>query len=100
MLNAILDGIIPVVIGTAVLYVFPCYIHRRIESGRLSEEEGESILRKIPPAVGYLFIIMGIAAMFASMWQEGYFGYSKLLALIPGTVSVCLFIFWLRHRRG
>jgi hypothetical protein len=67
MLNAILDGIVPVVVGMAVLFFFPRYLHRKIESGRLSQEEGESFLRRIPSTSGYLLVMVGIAAMFASM---------------------------------
>jgi len=34
------------------------------------------------------------------MWQEGFFGYSKLLALIPAAISIALFVLWLRHRKS
>ena len=88
MLSAILDGIIPVLIGAALLHLWPRLIHRKIESGKLSEEEGESILRRIPREVGYMLIIVGIGAMFMELWNQGFFGYSKLLALIPAAFSI------------
>jgi len=39
MLNAILDGIIPVLIGAALLFFLPRFVHRKIESGKVSEVE-------------------------------------------------------------
>ena len=100
MLIAFLDGIIPVLIGATILYVWPRIIRRKIETGKLSKDEGESTLGRIPRQSGYILIIAGIAAMFAELWQKGFFGYSKLLALVPATVSVGLFLFWWRHRRS
>jgi hypothetical protein len=100
MLIAILGGIIPVLIGATLLYIWPRIIHRTIESGKLSEEEGESILGRIPPRSGYTLIIVGVAAMFMELWQKGFFGYSKLLALLPATISIAFFVLWLRHRNS
>ncbi len=86
MLIAILGGIIPVLVGATLLYIWPRIIHRKIESGKLSEEEGESILGRIPPRSGYTLIIVGVAAMFMELWQKGFFGeiaakhYSMLLS--------------------
>ena len=39
MLNAILDGIIPVLLGAALLFFLPRFVHRKIESGKVSEVE-------------------------------------------------------------
>jgi len=45
-------------------------------------------------------MILAIGLMFAELWKAGFFGYSRLLALVPATFSVGLFLFWLRRRRS
>jgi hypothetical protein len=100
MLIAILGGIIPVLMGATLLHIWPRIIHRKIESGKLSDEEGESILGRTPRRSGYTLIIVGVAAMFIELWDKGFFGYSKLLALLPATISIAFFVLWLRHRNS
>jgi nicotinamide riboside transporter PnuC len=84
--------------GVWLLYAWPRAVRRQIERKEISEEDGKARLRKLPPKHGYLLMIMGLGLTFADLWQKGFFGYSKLLALVPGAISVGLFIFWLRHR--
>jgi hypothetical protein len=97
--EAITDVIL-LLIGVWLLWLWPRSVHRKIERGELSEEAGETALRKIPPKQGYLIMIVAIGLMFMKLWQVGFFGYSKLLALVPATFSVGLFILWLRHRNN
>ena len=95
----LITSLILIVIGVWLLWFWPRSIRRKIDSGDISEEAGENALRKIQPGQGYIIIIIAIVLMFMKLWKAGFFGYSKLLALIPATLSVGLFILWLRHRR-
>ena len=89
-----------VLLGSGGLLLFgPRNVHRKIERGEMSEEEGETALRN-QPKVAYLAMTMAIALVFVELCDKGLFGYSKLLALVPATISVGVVVFWLRHRRS
>ena len=53
----------------------------------------------VQPVTGYLLTIVGIGLMFIGLWEAGLFGDSKLLAIIPGAISIALLVAWLLKRR-
>ena len=98
--DALITGLILFSIGACLLWFLPKYVRRKVHRNRMSEEQAEDVLRKMNPKQGYIFMLLAVAVTFMELWQTGLFGYSKLLALIPATVSVVLFVGWLRHRKN
>ena len=98
--DAIFTGLILFSIGAYLLWLWPRRIRRKVRQNRLSEEEAESVLSKIPPRQGYLFVVIAFGVTFMELWRAGTFGYSRMFAIVPGAISVGLFIFWLRHRKN
>ena len=97
--EAITDVIL-LLVGVWLLWMWSRSVRRKIERRDISQEVGETALRRIPPEQGYLIMILAIGLMFAELWKAGFFGYSRLLALVPATFSVGLFLFCLRRRRS
>src|SRR5207245_8957056 len=97
--EAMTDGIL-LLVGVWLLWIWARSVRRKIERRDISEEVGEIALRRIPSKQGYLIMILAIGLMFAELWKVGFFGYSRLLALVPATFSVGLFLFCLRRRRS
>jgi hypothetical protein len=96
--DALITGLLLFSIGAFLVWLWPHSVRRKVKQNRVTEEDAESLLSKIRPQ-GYVLMVLAVAVTLAELWQTGVFGYSKLLAIIPGSISVGLFIFWLRHRR-
>ena len=97
--EAITDVIL-LLVGVWLLWMWPRSVRRKIERRDISQEVGETALRRIPSKQWYLIMILAIGLMFAELWKVGFFGYSRLVASVPATFSVGLFLFWLRRRRS
>jgi Na+-transporting methylmalonyl-CoA/oxaloacetate decarboxylase gamma subunit len=97
--GALITGFLLFSIGAFLVWLWPQSVRRKVKQNRVTEEDAENLLSKIRPQ-GYLLMVIAVAVTLAELWQAGLFGYSKLLAIIPGSISVGLLILWLYHRKN
>src|ERR1700738_1504496 len=86
----LIDALFWFIVGAWLLYVWPHPIRRNIDRDELTNEEGEAKLRRLPPKLGYVLIIFGIGQILLELQQVGFFGESKLPALLMFGISLGL----------
>ncbi|SRR5216684_1892852 len=95
----LIDDLFWVIVGAWLPYLRPQRIRRKVDRGEITNEDGETELRKLPPKVGYVLIIVGIGQMVIQLEQIGFFGESKLPVVLTLGISLGLVAFWMWQRR-
>jgi hypothetical protein len=97
----LVDALFWLIAGAWVLYGWPRSIRRKIDRNELTTREGQARLRRFPPQVGYVFILIAIAQIIFELDQLGFFegGRSVFGAVVLFAMSLGLFVFWWRQRR-
>jgi uncharacterized membrane protein YiaA len=96
----LVTGLVLFSIGAWLAWFLPGYVRRKVRQNRMSEEEADNTLNRMSSKQGYIIMLLAVAITFAQLWRSGLFGYSKLLAVIPATVSLGLFVLWLSYRKN
>ncbi|MHA3769994.1 hypothetical protein ACXR0O_00490 [Verrucomicrobiota bacterium sgz303538] len=60
LIGSIIENAIWIAAGLYIVFLWPKRVQRQIASGKLTEEEGHSRLKKFRPQLGYLVVALGV----------------------------------------
>src|ERR1051326_5733210 len=99
IIGLMIDTLPWIIAGSWALYGWPRSVQRKINADELTVREVEAKLRRFPPALGYVFLLIAIGEILLKLNGSGFFhGREYVSAILFLAISIGLFALWWYHR--